>query len=92
MLNMLILVCAVSIPSADCQPRTALDIIRGPDVASPVECGLYGQAYVAETALAGRNSHAEYLKIVCAPPGALTALLATQALPSDTAVAVSSPR
>jgi hypothetical protein len=49
MLKMLILVCAVGIVPADCRPQSALDVISGPDVASPVMCGLHGQAYVAES-------------------------------------------
>lgn len=59
----------------DCRPQSALDIISGPDVTSPVMWGLHGQAYVAETALANRAHDDEYLKIICVAPGAEAVLM-----------------
>jgi hypothetical protein len=86
MLKMLILICAVGTAPADCRPQSALDVISGPDVASPVMCGLHGQAYVAETALANRRHDDEYLKIVCVKPSAKAALMTGKALPTATAL------
>jgi hypothetical protein len=74
MLKMLILVCALGVSPAECRPQSALDVISGPDVAIPVMCGLHGQAYVADTALAIRRHDDEYLKIICVKPGAQAAL------------------
>lgn len=88
MLKMLILVCAVGIAPADCRPQSALDVISGPDVASPVMCGLHGQAYIAETALANRRHDDEYLKIVCVKPSAKAALMTGKAVPTATALAL----
>jgi hypothetical protein len=82
MLKMLILVCAVGIAPADCRPQSALDIISGPDVASPVMCGLHGQAYIAETALAKRRHDDEYLKIICVKPSAKNALVTGKTVPA----------
>ena len=90
MLKMLILVCAVGIAPADCRPQSALDVISGPDVASPVMCGLHGQAYIAETALANRRHDDEYLKIVCVPPGAKAALMTGTTSSTATALALPS--
>jgi hypothetical protein len=87
MLKMLILVCAVGTAPADCRPQSALDIISGPDVASPVMCGLHGQAYIAETALATRGHDDEYLKIVCVKPSAKV----TTGAASPTATALAPP-
>jgi hypothetical protein len=88
MLKMLILVCAVATAPADCRPQSALDVISGPDVASPVMCGLHGQAYIAETALAGRHHEDEYLKIVCVRPSAKAALTTGKSSPAATALAL----
>jgi hypothetical protein len=64
MFEVLILVCASSVSAPDCQTNTALDVIHGPVVSSPITCGVQGQAYVAETSLASRLEGA-YLKIRC---------------------------
>lgn len=88
MLKMLILVCAMGIAPADCRPQSALDVISGPDVANPVMCGLHGQAYIAETALASRGHDDEYLKIVCVKPSAKAALRADKPGPAATALAL----
>jgi hypothetical protein len=90
MLKMLILVCAVGTAAADCRPQSALDVISGPDVASPVMCGLHGQAYIAETALASRHHDDEYLKIVCVKPSAKAALMTDKPSPTATALALPS--
>jgi hypothetical protein len=64
MFEVLILVCASSVSAPDCQTNTALDVVHGPVVSSPITCGVQGQAYVAETSLASRLDGA-YLKIRC---------------------------
>lgn len=64
MFEILILVCASSLSAPDCQMNTALDVIRGPSAASVIACGVQGQAYIAETSLAGRLDGA-YVKIRC---------------------------
>ena len=63
--KMLILVCSVALPHADCQPNTALDVIQGPEVANELMCGFQGQAYLATTALGVHLGRNEYLKIKC---------------------------
>lgn len=70
MLQMLILVCSINLSPSDCQADTALDVIRGPKVANAMECGMHGQAYIAQTALMTRGT-GEYLKIRCTPSRAV---------------------
>jgi hypothetical protein len=64
MLQIMILVCSVNVPPADCQFETALDVISGPQVVSAISCGLQGQALIAETSIARRGPD-EYMKIKC---------------------------
>ncbi len=66
MFQVLILVCSVDLAPSDCQIETALDVIRGPVAANEVMCGLYGQAYIAQTTLAPHGP-GEYVKIRCIP-------------------------
>jgi hypothetical protein len=66
MFKVLILVCAAGLPQPDCQTNTAIDVIRGPRAMSAVECGIHGQAYVAETALIS-GIERSYVKIRCTP-------------------------
>jgi hypothetical protein len=65
MIETLLLICAVGIPQADCTAATAEAVIQGPDAMSLVECGLHGQAYIAEGAIAGYLDGAHYLKVRC---------------------------
>ena len=65
MMKALLLICALSTPQPDCSVETAIAVIQGPDATSLVECGLHGQAYIAEGALAGYLDGAHYLKIAC---------------------------
>jgi len=65
MMTAVLLICALSTPQADCSVDTADAVIQGPDATSLVECGLHGQAYIAEGALAGYLDDAHYLKIAC---------------------------
>ena len=64
MFEVVILVCSVSIAPADCQTDNAIDVIRGPDVANELMCGLHGQAYIASTALSPQSTD-EYVKVQC---------------------------
>ena len=61
----LLLICALGTPQADCSIGTAEAVIQGPDAMSLVECGLHGQAYIADGAIAGYLDGAHYLKITC---------------------------
>ncbi|MEM7043147.1 MAG: hypothetical protein AAF543_10090 [Pseudomonadota bacterium] len=65
MMKALILICAIGVPRADCSIDTALDIIQGPEVGSFGHCAFMGQAYIADTAIAGALDGEHYLKVVC---------------------------
>jgi hypothetical protein len=65
MLQILILVCATGLSPSDCSTENALDVYHAPIEASDLMCGIYGQAFLAQTSLASR-SPGEYLKIKCA--------------------------
>jgi len=64
MFQILVLVCSVGVAPADCQTNTAIKVIRGPEAANELQCGLYGQAYFAEM---GNHElvNGEYLKVMC---------------------------
>jgi hypothetical protein len=47
--SVVVLVCSTLTDGADCVADTALDVIRGPKVASSLTCGLHAQALVAWT-------------------------------------------
>ncbi|WP_119304363.1 hypothetical protein [Dongia deserti] len=64
MFQIMMLVCSISIPPADCQTDTAIKIILGPEAANEVQCGLYGQAYFAEMGQY-KLTGGEYLKVTC---------------------------
>ncbi len=59
-----VFVCASGIGQSECNADTALDVIRGPRVASEITCGLHGQATVASLARPIDPEH-EYIKIAC---------------------------
>ena len=65
LMTTLLLICAVGTAQADCSTATAEAVIQGPDAESLVECGLHGQAYIAEGALAGYLDDGHYLKVAC---------------------------
>jgi hypothetical protein len=65
MLKTLLLICTLGTPQAECSIATAEAVIQGPEAVSPLECGLYGQAYIAPGAIAGYLDGAHYLKTVC---------------------------
>jgi hypothetical protein len=63
--KVLILVCSINTTPADCQTDTAVDVISGPEAANQSVCGLYGQAYIADTALGTALRADEYVKVKC---------------------------
>ena len=64
MFKVLILVCSVALSPDECQADTAVAVIDGPEAPNEVMCGLNGQAYLANTALAERRED-EYVKVTC---------------------------
>jgi hypothetical protein len=65
MMKTLLLICALGVPRGDCNVDTAEAVVQGPETQSLVTCGLHGQAYIAEGALAGYLQDGNYLKISC---------------------------
>jgi hypothetical protein len=65
MMKTLLLICALGTPQPDCSIETAVAVVQGPDAESVVVCGLHGQAYIAEGAIAGYLDGTHYLKITC---------------------------
>jgi hypothetical protein len=63
MYSIMILICSTGLSHADCQAKTAIDVIRGPTVGNPMTCGLNAQTMIARTDLVQGD---EYLKVVCA--------------------------
>ena len=63
MIKVLLLVCAVATPRADCDRDTARIAVAGPEAPNEVACALQSQAYFANTAL--EIGEGEYLKILC---------------------------
>jgi len=74
----LLLICALSVAHGDCSVETAEVVVQGPDSQSLVVCGLHGQAYLAEGALAGYLDGEHYLKIACTPESRARAALSGQ--------------
>jgi hypothetical protein len=62
MYSILVLICSTALSHADCQAKTALDVVRGPTVDNPMMCGLNAQTMVARTDLVQGD---EYMKVVC---------------------------
>jgi hypothetical protein len=62
--QIMILVCAIGTSRMDCQADTALDVVRGPVVASEILCGRDGQAYLAQTSIVPRGPQ-DYVKVQC---------------------------
>jgi hypothetical protein len=60
-----ILICSTALSHPDCQPDTALDFVRGPQVDNPVMCALNAQTMLARTDLVQAGG-AQYMKVVCA--------------------------
>jgi len=64
MYSIVILICSTALSHADCQPKSAIDVVRGPIVDNPIMCGFDAQAMIARTDLV-QSDGAEYVKIVC---------------------------
>lgn len=64
MYSILILVCSTALSHADCQAKTALDVMRGPTVDNPMMCALNAQTMIARTDLV-QSDGSEYMKVVC---------------------------
>ena len=64
--SLVILICSIALSHSDCQPGTATDVVRGPQVDNPVMCGFSAQTMIAGTDLV-RADGSEYMKVVCTP-------------------------
>jgi hypothetical protein len=64
MYSILILICSTALSHADCQAKTALDVVRGPTVDNPMMCGLNAQTMIARTDLV-QDGGKQYVKVVC---------------------------
>ncbi len=64
MYSILVLVCSTALSHAECQAKTAVDVVRGPTVDNPTMCGFNAQTMIARTDLVQKNG-TEYLKVVC---------------------------
>jgi hypothetical protein len=63
--SIIILICSTALSHSDCQPNTALDVVRGPQVDNVVMCSLNAQTMIARTDLV--RGDAQYMKVICAP-------------------------
>jgi len=66
MYSILILICSTALSHADCQAKTAVDVVRGPIVDNLMMCGLNAQTMIAGTDLVQADG-SQYVKVVCAP-------------------------
>jgi hypothetical protein len=64
MYSIIVLVCSTALSHADCQAKTAVDVVRGPTVDNPMMCALNAQTMIARTDLV-QNDGTEYVKVVC---------------------------
>ena len=64
--SIVILICSAALSHIDCQPNTALDVVRGPRVNNGVMCSLDAQTMIARTNLV-RGDNSQYMKVICAP-------------------------
>jgi hypothetical protein len=64
MYSILILICSTALSHADCQAKTAVDVVRGPTVDNPIMCGYNAQTMIARTELV-QGDGSEYVKVVC---------------------------
>jgi hypothetical protein len=64
MYSILVLICSTALSHADCQAKTAVDVVRGPTVDNPMMCGFNAQTMIARTDLV-QNDGTEYVKVVC---------------------------
>jgi hypothetical protein len=64
--SILILICSAALSHSDCQPKTATDIVRGPEVDNAIMCALNAQTMIARTDLV-QTDGTQYMKVACAP-------------------------
>jgi hypothetical protein len=64
--SLVILICSITLSHSDCQPNTATDIVRGPQVDNAVMCGLNAQTMIAGTDFL-QGDKTQYMKVVCTP-------------------------
>jgi hypothetical protein len=62
----------MSTPGADCDQRTAVDVIATTEAPTPQQCGFLGQALLAPTSVAPEPGK-QYMKIMCVREPALEA-------------------
>jgi hypothetical protein len=62
--SILILICSTALSHADCQAKTATDVVRGPVVDNPIMCTLNAETMVASTDLV-QGDGTQYVKVVC---------------------------
>ena len=66
--SLMILICAAALSRSECQPNTATDVVRGPDIDNAIMCGLNAQTMIAGAGLL-QPDRQQYMKVVCTPPG-----------------------
>jgi hypothetical protein len=64
MYSIIVLICSTALSHADCQAKTAVDVVRGPTVDNPMMCALNAQTMIARTNLV-QTDGTEYVKVVC---------------------------
>jgi hypothetical protein len=64
MYSIVVLICSTALSHADCQAKTAVDVVRGPTVDNSMMCALNAQTMIARTDLVQTNG-TEYVKVVC---------------------------
>jgi hypothetical protein len=65
MFAVVLFVCAVTVAPVSCTRETALDVLAGPAATNEITCGLYAQAFYAETAMGRDMRDDEYLMWRC---------------------------
>jgi hypothetical protein len=51
MYSIIVLICSTALSHADCQAKTAVDVVRGPTVDNPMMCAFNAQTIIARTVL-----------------------------------------
>ena len=64
--SIVILVCSTALSHLDCQPNTAVDVVRGPQVDNVMMCSMNAQMMMARRDLV-QSDGSQYMKVVCAP-------------------------
>jgi hypothetical protein len=62
--SILILICSTVLSHSDCQPSTAVDVVRGPEVDSAMTCAFNAQTMIARTDLVQADG-TQHMKVVC---------------------------